>query len=96
MILTLDNLRAGIRWRQARSSWSDLYNDGYYDIYEKRANGLTAAWWNVTVNRLAQWRAFRGRKPPNTKTAIGRKGRRVLNQTGDVDVTAIWRERTGN
>ncbi len=80
MILTLDNLRAGVRWRNKRENWSDLYNEGYYDIYERRANGLTREWWDATVDRLAQWKAFRGRNPPNTKTAIRTRGRRVLNQ----------------
>lgn len=79
MILTIDNLRAGIRWRSGRRNWSSLYNEGYYDIYEKRADGLTHEWWDVTVNRLARWTAFRGQKPPNTKVAICRRGRRILN-----------------
>jgi len=83
MILTLDNLRAGIRWRSGRTGWSGLYNEGYYDIYEKRANGLTREWWDVTVDRLAQWTAFRGRKRPNTKAAIRRSGRHVLNEISE-------------
>lgn len=48
----------------------DYLNNEYCHIYQDRAGGLTEQWLNLTVNRLAKWRAIRSPKPPNTKVEI--------------------------
>jgi hypothetical protein len=73
MILTLENLHAGISWWDAR--WDlDLMNADYFAIYEARANGLTESWWSTTVATLSRWQAYRGPKPPNRKEEITKRG----------------------
>jgi hypothetical protein len=58
MIITLDNLKAGIVWF-AREWGGDLINGEYYQIYDAQAAGITADWWAATVDRLHAWRALR-------------------------------------
>jgi hypothetical protein len=73
MILTLENLHAGISWWGAR--WDlDLMNADYFAIYEARANGFTESWWSATVATLSRWQAYRGPKPPNRKEEITKRG----------------------
>ena len=38
----------------------DVRNATYNDIYNARAQGVTEAWWEATVERLSQWKANRG------------------------------------
>jgi len=84
MIITLDNLAKGIDWWQQRSKWhTDFLNSEYYDIYNDRAAAVTNDWWQRTVGRLSQWRAFRGPIPPNTKDEIDKRGQRILDQVSN-------------
>jgi hypothetical protein len=79
MIISRDNLKAGIYWWR-KGGWSkDIHNADYYDIYAVRAGGAAAEWWTATVDRLSQWRAYRGRNPPNTKADIFARGAKRLN-----------------
>jgi hypothetical protein len=78
MIITLDNLRAGLPW--FREKWGkELLNADYYEIYEVRSAGVTDPWWTATVDRLIKWKAHRARRPPNTKEAIFAGGVLRLN-----------------
>jgi hypothetical protein len=78
MIISLDNLNAGLQWWRKGNWPRDIHNEDYYDIYGARSAGPTEQWWKATVDRLSQWRAFRGPKPPNTKAEISARGRRAL------------------
>jgi hypothetical protein len=81
MIITLDNLTKGIDWWQKESKWpTDFLNSDYYCIYDDRARGVTDEWWRQTLDRLSKWRAFRGPKPPNSKDAIDRCVKKILDQ----------------
>jgi hypothetical protein len=75
MILTLDNLNAGLSvW--AKEKWpSDLHNAEYYEMYAARSKGITPQWWDSTLKRLAQWRATR----PVSKTVIAARGSQRLS-----------------
>ena len=82
MIVSLDNLNAGIEWwrsQDARDWPKDFLNSFYYDIYRVRDAGVTEQWWTATVGRLGQWRAYRGQSPPNTKADITQRGLQRLN-----------------
>ena len=82
MIITLENLSAGISWWQSDSNWgADLLNSEYEGIYSDRALGITTGWWEECIERLSRWRAFRGPKAPNTKAEIKELGRLVLGRT---------------
>ncbi len=70
MIITLDNLGAGIEWF-ARKWGADLINGEYYQIYDAQAGGITAGWWAATVDRLHAWRALRPTLTKAALTAIG-------------------------
>jgi hypothetical protein len=74
MIISLDNLNAGLRWWRMGGWPGDIHNADYYNIYSVRAAGATEEWWIATVDRLSQWRAYRGRNPPNTKAEIAERG----------------------
>ena len=78
MIISLDNLKAGLNWWRKGHFPADIHNADYYDIYRARSEGTTQQWWIATVNRLGQWRAYRGPKPPNTKAEITARGVRCL------------------
>ncbi|MCK4578819.1 MAG: hypothetical protein KAU50_08510, partial [Candidatus Marinimicrobia bacterium] len=80
MIITLDNLKIGIHWWQKGNWPMDIHNSDYYEIYDARVGGITEGWWDATVDRLSQWRAFRGPKPPNTKAEIRTRGRKIVEQ----------------
>ncbi len=79
MIISLSNLRAGLRWWSTGDWPGDIHNADYYDIYGARTAGVTELWWSATVDRLSQWRAYRGRKYPNTKAEITERGSQRLN-----------------
>jgi len=68
--LSIENLKRGIKWWQEGKWPPDYHNLDYYTLYQDRTSGLTEHWLTPTVDRLAQWRAIRSRKPPNTKDAI--------------------------
>jgi hypothetical protein len=70
MKLSIENLKQGMKWWQQGKWPPDYHNHDYYKFYQDRADGLTEDWLNLTVDRLAQWRAIRSRKPPNTKAEI--------------------------
>src|SRR5205823_12391677 len=70
MRLSIENLKQGMNWWQKGNWPTDYLNDEYYKIFQVRAGGLTEEWLTITVGRLAQWRAIRSRKPPNTKAGI--------------------------
>jgi len=80
MIITLDNLRAGLQWWSTRNWPKDIHNADYYGMYRARAKGPTDAWWDDTVKRLGQWHAYRGPKSPNTCAEIAQKGKLLLPQ----------------
>jgi hypothetical protein len=70
MIITLDNLRAGIVWFGQK--WgADLINGEYYQIYDAQAGGITADWWAATVDRLSAWHALRPTLTKAALTAVG-------------------------
>jgi hypothetical protein len=70
MKLSIENLKQGMEWWQQGKWPEDYLNHDYYTLYQDRAGGLTEQWLLLTVDRLAKWRAFRSRKPPNTKLQI--------------------------
>jgi hypothetical protein len=78
MIISLDNLKAGLKWWRKGKFPQDIHNAEYYDIYGKRQAGPTDKWWGVTVVRLGRWRAYRGPRRPNTKADISELGKRRL------------------
>jgi hypothetical protein len=78
MIISLENLQAGLQWWREGDWPRDIHNADYYDIYGTRSAGPTEKWWSATVDRLSQWRAYRGPNPPNTKADIFARGRRNL------------------
>jgi hypothetical protein len=80
MIISFDNLKAGIKWWKEYKWGNDLLNAEYYDIYAPREGGVTEKWWAATVERLTLWHAYRGRKPPNTKAQIMQGGKDRLNE----------------
>jgi hypothetical protein len=69
MITTLENFDAGLTWWR-KNGGNDFLNEEYKAIYAARAAGVTTEWWEATVGRLGRWRAYRDRKPPNTKAEI--------------------------
>lgn len=73
MIITMDNLKAGIAWWKPNFE-TDILNSEYDAIYNARSVGVTEQWWTATVDRLGRWKAYRGRTPPNTKAAIAARG----------------------
>jgi hypothetical protein len=78
MIISIDNLKSGLEWWR-KSNWPrDIHNADYHDIYEVRAGGVTQQWWSKTVDRLSQWKACRGPRPPNTKEDLAARGRQCL------------------
>jgi len=82
MIISIDNLKAGLEWwrdpdRDRR--WpQDILNAEYHKMYTARSESPTGDWWNATVDRLGEWRAYRGPKPPNTKAEISARGKQHL------------------
>jgi hypothetical protein len=78
MILTLDNLNAGLHVWATGKYPSDMHNAEYHDMYSARSNGITQQWWDATVKRLAQWRAIR----PMSKVVIATKGSQCLSAVG--------------
>jgi hypothetical protein len=83
MIISLDNLKTGLKWWRKGAWPRDIHNADYYDIYGVRAAGITEQWWTTTVDRLSQWRAYRGPNPPNTKAEITRRGLQRLGAIAD-------------
>ena len=82
MIITLDNLRAGIDW--FRNRWgNDLLNGEYHDIYNALSGGITDQWWRTTVARLWAWKAIRSPIHPNTKAAIMAAGQQRLPEIAE-------------
>jgi hypothetical protein len=80
MKISLENLRSGIDWWQ-HSNWpSDFHNLDYFDFYQDRSHGLTDSWLEATVDRLAQWRAIRSPRKPNTKQDILASLRAMLDR----------------
>ena len=79
MIVSLDNLNAGIEWWRSKDWPKDFLNSDYYDIYRVRDAGVTEQWWTATVGRLGKWHAYRGSIPPNTKADITQRGLQRLN-----------------
>jgi hypothetical protein len=71
MIITPMHLDAGMRWWK-RAGWEgDFLNLEYGAIYGSRSEGLTANWWEKTVDRLWKWGAIRSPiGPNNTKESI--------------------------
>jgi hypothetical protein len=74
MIISLGNLRAGIRWWHKGDWPKDIHNADYCNIYDFRTGGVTVEWWSKTMDRLSKWRAYRGPNPPNTKEEITARG----------------------
>lgn len=82
MVIGLDNLKGGLEWWRKGRWPQDIHNADYYDIYERRSAGPTREWWAATVNRLSQWRAYRGPAAPNTKNEIHSRGSQRLSLIG--------------
>jgi hypothetical protein len=82
MITTLDNLDAGLTWWCQNNWGKDFLNEEYTAIYAARAEGITIEWWEATLHRLGQWRAYRGPAKPNTKAEIRARGLEKLAQIG--------------
>jgi hypothetical protein len=80
MILCLQNLEAGVDWWKGSGWGADLVNSEYIPIFDAKCNGITAEWWDATVNRLWTWKAIRSRNPPNTVDAIRRRGMDRLSE----------------
>lgn len=80
MIITIDNIKTGLKWWREGNWPQDIHNSDYYEIYGIRAAGPTEKWWTSTVERLGQWHAYRSRKPPNTKVEIHSRGLGCLNE----------------
>lgn len=80
MIVSLDNLRVGIEWWLSKGWPHDFHNSFYHDIYDSRSTGLDQDWWNATVGRLGQWKAYRGLSPPNTRADILARGNAILER----------------
>ena len=74
MIISIDKLRAGIRRWDELNFPADLLNGEYYGVYRSRIVGLTEQWWSSAVDRLGQWKAYRGPSPPNTRYEIAQRG----------------------
>jgi hypothetical protein len=74
VIISINNLKAGINWWRNSKFPKDIHNADYYDIYGVRSTGVTEQWWIATVDRLGQWRAYRGRNAPNTRVEITERG----------------------
>ncbi len=74
MIQSIDNLKAGIRrWHELKFP-PDLLNAEYHTMYKSRDAGVTQQWWSSAVDRLGQWRAYRGPSPPNSHYDITQLG----------------------
>ena len=83
MIISLNNLKAGIKWWQEKGWGEDFLNAEYYAIYDAKSAGVTKEWWDATVNRLGQWKAYRSRTAPNTKAEIHSRGDERLAIIGE-------------
>ncbi|MGZ8842516.1 MAG: hypothetical protein ACXW18_02565 [Pyrinomonadaceae bacterium] len=70
MKLSIENLKRGLKWWQEGKWPPDYLNNEYYEIYQDREGGVSKQWLNVTIDRLARWRALRSRRPPNKKEQI--------------------------
>jgi hypothetical protein len=81
MIVSLENLEAGIKWwKGGQRNWgADLINSEYKAIFDSKSAGISEEWWAATVDRLWNWKAIRAPKPPNTKEAIKTGGTERLN-----------------
>ena len=79
MIITLENLRAGIQWWQNNGWPVDMHNADYYEMYSERRDVGTGAWWTTTVDRLWEWSAIRAPTPPNSKPEISGRGQSRLS-----------------
>ena len=79
-IVSLDNLRAGLRWWDESGWGKDVVNADYDAIYKVRRDGVTEQWWTSTVDRLSKWRALR---PNFTKAAIAARGAGCLSAIAD-------------
>jgi hypothetical protein len=75
MILTVDNLKAGLRVWTKEKYPSDMHNAEYHGMYAARLNGITPQWWDATVTRLAKWGAIR----PVAKVVIATRGIQCLS-----------------
>src|ERR1035437_89280 len=75
-IVSLDNLRAGLRWWDEKKWGKDILNADYCAIYDVRFAGVTKEWWTATVDRLCKWKALR---PNSTKAVITARGAGCLS-----------------
>lgn len=72
--MNIELFESGMRWwSKNKPRWTSLHSF-YEELYAERPNQLNEEWWKSTVNRLADWRAIRSRKPPNTKKEIFERG----------------------
>jgi hypothetical protein len=59
-VVTLENLRAGIRvWLECKRWPADFHNDLYRRLFDLRKDGLSEVWWAFAVDRPWEWRAIR-------------------------------------
>lgn len=78
MIISLHNLRVGLKWWHQNGWPSDMHNSDYADLYAQRSTVGTGPWWSKTVDRLWDWKAIRNRTPPNSKADILNRGQSRL------------------
>jgi hypothetical protein len=78
MIISLHNLRVGLKWWHQNGWPADLHDSDYRDLYAQRGTVGTGPWWTKTVDRLWDWKAIRNRIPPNTKAEIRNRGQSRL------------------
>ena len=59
MIVSLENLEAGIKWwKGGQRNWgADLINSEYKAIFDSKSAGISEEWWAATVDRLWNWKA---------------------------------------
>jgi hypothetical protein len=81
MIISLENLSSGLAWWRSDSKWGrDVMNGEYGEIFADLDLGIQSGWWERALGRLGRWRAYRGRKKPNSRAEIGALGAAKLEQ----------------
>lgn len=72
--MNLELFEVGLRWWLHNKPRWGLLHSFYENLYAKRPDQLDDDWWRTRVDTLADWRAIRSRKPPNTKEEIFARG----------------------
>jgi hypothetical protein len=78
MIISLHNLKVGLKWWHQNGWPPDMHDADYRDLYAQRSTVGSNAWWSKTVDRLWDWSAIRSPTPPNSKPEILSRGQSRL------------------